>query len=176
MENLLSLDLWLGAGLIFILRLLNMAVDTVRALMVMRGRKPIVWLLGFIQTMIYVVVLNTIIQDLGNWINLLMYAAGFASGNVIGMGVEERMALGHAHVQIISTQLGTAIAERLRQDGYAVTEFSGRGRDGTVTLISAAVLRKNIEIVRSIVEKVDESAFISAENLNPIRRGYWRLK
>ena len=105
-----------------------------------------------------------------------MYAAGFASGNVIGMWVEERMALGHAHVQIISTQLGTAIAERLRQDGYAVTEFSGRGRDGTVTLISAAVLRKNIEIVRSIVEKVDESAFISAENLNPIRRGYWRLK
>ena len=176
MENLLSLDLWLGAGLIFILRLLNMAVDTVRALMVMRGRKPIVWLLGFIQTMIYVVVLNTIIQDLGNWINLLMYAAGFASGNVIGMWVEERMALGHAHVQIISTQLGTAIAERLRQDGYAVTEFSGRGRDGTVTLISAAVLRKNIEIVRSIMEKVDESAFISAENLNPIRRGYWRLK
>ena len=176
MENLLSLDLWLGAGLIFILRLLNMAVDTVRALMVMRGRKPIVWLLGFIQTMIYVVVLNTIIQDLGNWINLLMYAAGFASGNVIGMWVEERMALGHAHVQIISTQLGTAIAERLRQDGYAVTEFSGRGRDGTVTLISAAVLRKNIEIVRSIVEKVGESAFISAENLNPIRRGYWRLK
>ncbi len=176
MENLLSLDLWLGAGLIFVLRLLNMAVDTVRALMVIRGRKPVVWLLGFLQTMIYVVVLNTIIQDLGNWFNLFMYAAGFASGNVIGMWVEERMALGHAQVTIISAQLGVAIADRLREEGYAVTEFSGRGRDGVVTMISAAVLRKNIELIRSIVEEVDESAFITAENLNPIRRGYWRLK
>ncbi len=175
MENLLSLDVWLGALMIFSLRLLNMAVATVRLLMVIRGKKLVVWILGFIQPLIYVVVLNTIIQDLGNWFNLFMYAAGFASGNVIGMWVEERMALGHAHVQIISPKLGAAIAERLREKGYAVTEFSGRGRDGVVTLISASVLRKDIELVREIVEEVDESAFITAENLNPIRRGTWRL-
>lgn len=176
MENLLDIDLWLGAGLIFSLRLINMAIDTIRALMVIRGRKTAVWFLGFAQTLIYVVVLNTIIQDLGNWFNLFMYAAGFSTGNVIGMWVEERMALGHAHVTIISPQLGVAIAERLRQEGYAVTEFSGRGRDGVVTMISASVLRKNIELIRGIVEEVDESAFITAENLSPIRRGYWRLK
>lgn len=173
MESLLSVEVWIGAGLIFLLRVVNMALDTVRALMVMRGRKGITWILGFIQTLIYVYVLTTVIQDLDNLANLLAYAGGFATGNVVGMWVEERIALGFVHLRVISPLRGAAVAEGLREEGYAVTEFSGRGRDGTVTALDVSVQRKNANKVRKIIEDLDENAFITSENLQPVRRGYW---
>jgi uncharacterized protein YebE (UPF0316 family) len=176
MNLVLTPQVWLGAGLIFILRVANMALDTVRALMVMRGRKWITWILGVLQTVIYVYVLTTVIQDLTNVVNLVAYAVGFATGNVVGMWIEERMALGHMQIQIISSNLGTAIAMRLREEGFAVTEFSGRGKDGTVTMLSASVLRKNAKKAHQIVSEVDAEAFITAEDMRPVRRGFWGLQ
>jgi uncharacterized protein YebE (UPF0316 family) len=153
-----------------------MALDTVRALVVLRGRKGLTWILGVLQTVIYVYVLTTVIQDLTNVVNLAAYATGFATGNVVGMWIEERIALGHIQIQIVSPNLGTAIAERLREEGFAVTEFSGRGKDGAVTMISASVLRKNAKRAHQIVSEVDGEAFITAENLQPVRRGFWGLE
>ena len=108
MELVFSSQAWLWAGLIFVLRVANMSLDTVRVMMVMRGRRLAAWILGFIQTVIYVGVLTTVIQDLTNVLNLVAYAGGFATGNVVGMWVEERLAIGHSHLRIISTQLGSA--------------------------------------------------------------------
>jgi uncharacterized protein YebE (UPF0316 family) len=154
----------------------NLAVDTVRSLMVLRGKKTLVWILGFIQTIIYVVAFNSVIKDLNNIPMMVAYAAGFSTGNVIGMWIEDKIALGYTHLQIISSSRGAAITERLREEGFAVTEWSGRGRDGTVTMISAGVLRKNTPKVRDLVAKVDETAFITAENLSPVQRGFWGMR
>ena len=79
-------------------------------------------------------------------------------------------------MQIISSSRGAAIAEVLRDRGYAVTEVAGRGRDGMVSVLYASVLRKNMKKVHEIVQQVDEDAFITAENLNPVRRGFWGLQ
>lgn len=173
MEVLISANVWLAAGLIFLLRVANMTLDTIRALMVLRGRKAITWLLGFLQTVIYVYVLTTIIQDLTNLLNLLAYAGGFATGNVVGMWLEERIAVGFVNIRVVSLLRGTAVAEGLREKDYAVTEFTGKGRDGTVSVLDVSVKRKDGKKVRAIVEEIDKSAFITAENLQPVRRGYW---
>jgi uncharacterized protein YebE (UPF0316 family) len=173
MEALLSVDVWVGAGVIFLLRVANMALDTLRALMVMRGRKGITWAFGFVQTMIYVFVLTTVIQDLTNVVNLLAYAMGFATGNVAGMWLEEKIGIGFVHMRVISPLRGAALAAGLREEGFAVTEFSGRGRDGAVSVLDVSVKRKSANKVHTIVEELDEHAFITSENLQPIHRGYW---
>jgi uncharacterized protein YebE (UPF0316 family) len=168
-------EVLLGALLIFFLRVVNMALDTLRALMMLRDHKKLVWLFGFIETIIFVVAFSSVLQNLDNVLNIFAYAAGFGTGNVVGMMIENRIAVGFTHLQIISSSRGAAVAERLREEGYAVTEFQGRGRDGTVTMISAGVLRKNVKGVNDIVQEVDENAFITAENLSPVRRGFWGL-
>lgn len=174
MENLLSLQAWLAAGLIFLLRVCDMSLDTLRVLVVMRGRKGIAWLLGFAQSMIFVVAITSVLQNLDNPLNLLGYAAGFATGNVVGMLIEERLAIGHTQLSIVSSRFGSAIAEKMRAEGYAVTEIPARGRDGMVSLLSVSVLRKNTERVHKIVNEVDPTAFITAEEVRPVRRGLWR--
>lgn len=174
MDFIYSSQAWLWAGLIFITRVANMSLDTIRVMMVLRGRKLAAWALGFVQTVIYVGVLTAVIQDLTNILNLVAYAGGFATGNVVGMWVEERLAIGHINLRIVSPKLGNAIVKRLRDEGYAVTEIPARGKDGAVTLLNASVFRRHVGEVMAIVQDVDSEAFMTAEDMRPVRRGFWR--
>jgi uncharacterized protein YebE (UPF0316 family) len=174
MEIFLSSSAWLGAGLIFCLRVCDMTLDTLRVLMVMRGKKAIVWVFGFCQAAIFVVAISSVLTHLNNPLTVIGYAAGFATGNVVGILIEDRLAIGHIHLTIVSSRLGNAIAEYLREQGYAVTEVPARGKDGTVTLLNCSVLRKNVDGVRRLVNTIDPEAFITAGDVRPIRRGFWR--
>jgi len=151
-----------------------MSLDTLRVLFVMRGRRGAAWVLGFFQALIFVVAISSVLKNLDNPLNILGYAAGFATGNVIGMLLEERLAVGHVQVSIVSPRWGAAITERMRTEGFAVTEIPARGKDGMVTLLNCSVLRRNMGKVHSIVRQVDAEAFITAEDVRPVRRGFWR--
>ena len=175
MENLLSLNIWLGALVIFSLRVVNIALDTLRIRMMSRGQKPLAFIFGVIETVIFVYTLGSVFQDLNNWINTGAYALGFGVGSIVGMALDERMTVGYAHLRVISPNRGALIAERLREEGFAVTEISGRGRDGTVSLLDLSIQRKNAKKARLLIEEIDEKAFITAEDLTPVRRGYWGI-
>ena len=174
MDFLLSPQAWLMAALIFSLRVLDMTLDTLRVLFVMRGRRKIAWMLGFFQSAIFVTAISTVLSNLDNPLNIVGYAAGFATGNVLGMAIEERLAVGHTSVNIISSRLGSAIAEHLRMNGYAVTEVPARGKDGMVTMLNVLVLRRNADKARQLVDEIDPDAFITVEDVRPVRRGFWR--
>lgn len=173
-ENLISTEILLGAGLIFLLRVADMSLDTMRVLFIMRGKRGIVWVLGFFQASIFIVAISIVLSDLDSPLKIVAYAAGFATGNVVGMLIEEKLAVGHIQIRIISPRLGSAIAEKIRDDGFAVTEVAARGKDGMVTLISCSVLRKQVDKVHRIVDDIDPVAFVTVEDVRPVRRGFWR--
>jgi uncharacterized protein YebE (UPF0316 family) len=160
--------------LIFVLRVLDIAAATLRMLMVVRGRKLNAWVLGFIQAMLFVLAIQAVLSDLGSWINIVAYAMGFATGTVVGMWIEERIAIGFKHLRIISSRRGPELAEFLRQQGYAVTEVSGRGKDGTVSLLNCTVQRKDMPQIEMLVKQKDEQAFITADDVIPVSRGFWK--
>jgi len=174
MEYLSDPHAWLFALLIFFLRVADMTLDTIRVLFVVRGKKAIVWVLGFFQSLIFVIAISSVLTELNNILNVIGYATGFATGNMVGMLIEQRLAIGHILVTIISSNRGALIAERLRADGYAVTEVAGRGRNGTVFELHASVLRKDVPNVETIALEADPQAFITAEDVRPVRRGFWR--
>lgn len=174
MEILFNVNAWLAAGLIFLMRVSDMTLDTLRVLVVMRGRKAVAWVLGFFQSAIFVLAISTVLSNLDNPLNMVGYAAGFATGNVVGMWIEERLAIGHLHLRIISSRRGAAIAEALRAEGYAVTEIPARGKDGMVSLLAISVLRKNAAKIKELIRTIDDEAFITAEDVRPLRRGFWR--
>ena len=174
MEAIFTVESLLGALLIFVLRIGDMSLDTIRVLFVVRGRKGLAWVLGFFQALIFVVAISSVLSNLNNLFNVLGYAAGFATGNVVGMLIEERMALGHIHLTIYSSTRGAAVAEALRKDGFGVTEVAGRGKDGTVSVLHCSVLRKKVDAVETIVLEEDPGAFITTSDVRQVRRGFWR--
>ncbi len=165
-----------AAALIFSLRLLDVSAATLRILMVMRGRRLLAWVLGFFQALVFVVAIREVLSNVDNLLNFGAYAAGFATGTVIGMWLEEWLAVGYGHMRVISSRHGAAITAALRANGYAVTEIAGRGRDGTVDVLAVSVPRREVATVQRLVEREDAEAFVTVEDVRPLWRGYWRRK
>lgn len=174
MESWFSLSTLLIALSIFLLRVVDMSLDTIRVLFVVRGRKMIAWVLGFFQSAVFIIAISNVLTNTQNFLTIFAYAAGFATGNVVGMLIEERLAVGHIHISIVSPARGVGIAEMLRDHGFAVTEISARGQSGTVTLLHVDVMRKQLEQVEKLVRDTDHEAFVTAEDVRPVRRGFWR--
>jgi uncharacterized protein YebE (UPF0316 family) len=160
---------------IFLLRVMDMSLDTIRVLFVVRGRKGLAWVLGFFQSAIYILAITSVLANLDNPLNIISYAAGFATGNVVGMLIEERLAIGHIQMTIVSSRRGAVIADHLRSHGFAVTVIPARGKDGAVDMINCSVLRKEVDNIETIVLESDGEAFITAEDIRPVRRGFWGI-
>lgn len=170
----LSPTAWLIALGIFLARTVNIAMDTLRFMFTLRGKTWVAWVLGFIQSVIFVVVIGSVLTNLENPLNIIGYSAGFATGNVLGMAVEKRLAIGYTHFNIISRNRSTEIADALRNAGYGVTEIPARGRESSFMLIDCRVRRKQSDDVEALVLEIDPDAFITAEDVVPKRSGIWR--
>ena len=163
------------AGLfVFVMRLTDMSLDTLRLLFMMRGRKLISGLIGATQAAVFILAVSQVLKGPLNFWTVLGYAAGFGCGVMVGMLAEERMAIGYAMFRIYSPSRGAAIAKALRDSGHAATEFMAQGKEGTVTVINCAVARKDVTAVRAIVHEADPTAFITVDEVRPLHRGYFR--
>ena len=88
--------------LIFSLRIVDVSLYTLRFMMVIRGRKRLAWIFAICQSLVFVTAITSVISDIGNWIKVIGYAAGFATGNVVGMLIEQRLAIGFSQLNIVS--------------------------------------------------------------------------
>lgn len=167
------IDSILSGLLIFTLRMTDISLYTLRIMMVVRGRKGLAWIFAVFQSFTYVFSITVVLRDLNNPIKIIGYAAGFATGLIVGMTLEKRLAIGLTHFRIISTGRGEELCDQLRADGYGVTEVAGRGKDGTVMVLHLDVLRRDERRLIQQVTEIDEEAFITAETVRSARRGHW---
>jgi len=164
------------ALLIFVVRVIATSLDTLRVIFTMRSNKIWVWILGFINSMIWVLTFAFVLSDIDNFVNVLVYAGGFATGNVVGMWIEDKLAIGFTEVRIISPNWGAAILDALRKHNYAVTEIPARGKDGMVSVITSSIRRGQVPDFEQLVLDIDENAFITKEDVVAVRQGFWRAK
>lgn len=162
-----------SALLIFAIRVTEMCLGTLRLLVMVRGMRKLTWVLGFIASGLYILATGVVLSNLDSALKIVGYAAGFATGCVAGMWLETRLALGFVHLNVVSPRQGLKILERVRQAGYAATEVSGIGRDGHVTLIGTDVQRKDEAAVAELIGQADPQAFVYAEDMRPLNRGFW---
>ena len=160
-----------GALLIFLLRIVDVSCDTMRVLFAIRGRRVISGTLGFFQAMIWIFAVGQAVKHLDSWLHIIGYAAGFATGTMVGITIEKMIAYGLATVHIVSRHGGVEIAHDLRERGYGVTEFGGFGREGTVEFLHSVVHRADLPEVMRIVDQWDKGAFVTVEEPQILRGG-----
>jgi uncharacterized protein YebE (UPF0316 family) len=170
------MELLLGALLIFCLRLIDVSMGTVRILMAVRGRRLLAGVIGFFEVTIFLVAISQVVTNIGNWWNVLGYAGGFAVGTVVGMTIERKLAIGLAEVNIISMGKGTELAEALRAEGFGATEFLGAGQESIVDMIRTVVRRREVPSVTAVASAIDDSAFITVQEMERAYRGRWRMR
>ncbi len=172
MESILAGPL--GPLLIFLLRIVDVSMATLRLLYAVRGRKAIAASLGFVEILIWIVVVGAVVRNLSSPALVVAYAAGFAAGTYVGITIEEKLALalGLAQVRIVSREAGVEIADALRALGFGVTEFLGQGREGRVEIVDTVVKRRDLPDVLAEADRWDPGAFVSVDEPRSIQRGW----
>jgi uncharacterized protein YebE (UPF0316 family) len=170
--NLASWPVWLMALAILLLRCTDTTLSTLRMLAVLRGRRGLAWVLGFFGSLVFVSAVAVVLQNLGKPLNLLAYAAGFATGNVLGIAIEDRLAVGHSLLRIVSPDHGPQLIEALRSTGRGATEMPARSQAGTVTMIYCYVPRRDVRSARRQIAVLDPSAHVTVENVRELKGGW----
>ena len=160
-----------GPVLIFGLRIVDVSLDTMRVLSMVRGHRGAAAVLGFFQALIWILAVGNAIKHLDSFWHVLGYAGGFAAGTLAGITIERALAYGLATVRIVSRHGGVEIAEALRERGFGVTEIPGFGRDGGVEIVDSVVQRQHLDEVTDIVERWDPGAFVTVEEPRILRGG-----
>ena len=162
----------LGGLLIFSLRVIDVSIGTVRMLMIVRGRKLLSALMGFVEVLIFLLAISKVIREVNNVWNVLGYCGGFATGTIVGMTLEQRLALGFSVVRIISKTRWLEITQALRHESFGATQIIGEGRGGPVGIVYSMVRRKQVPAVVALCERLDPQAFITVEEASRVYRGY----
>ena len=156
--------IWLIAILIFALRIVDVSLGTLRTVSIVRGYIIFAAILGFFEVGIWITVVAQLITRMGeSWLLIIAYAGGFSAGNVVGILIERRIALGIAVVRLISSNHGAEIAAKLREIGYTVTTIQGEGIKGPVTLVYVAGPRRKVRAIVATAKAIDDRLFFVVE-------------
>lgn len=164
LERLDEVPFLLPVAIMF-LRIIDVSMGTVRLIMVFRGRRITAAVLGFFEVIIWLTAITAIISHITDWVNVIFYGLGFALGNVVGMMIENIMAVGQQVVRFISTEEGDKITRVLRTKGYGVTEVVASGREGPVGLGFLIAARKKIPSLIGLISGMDPKAVVTIEDV-----------
>ncbi|NMB69035.1 MAG: DUF2179 domain-containing protein [Chloroflexi bacterium] len=175
MESVLSSDqfyAWVILPIIiFLARVCDVTLGTIRIIFTSRGKRNLAPLLGFVEVLIWIVVIGQLVQNLGSITSYLGYAAGFAVGNFVGMYIEDHLALGTLIVRTIVPGGGDELMKTLRTAGYGVTGVNGEGANGPVKLVYTIVKRRNLKDVVNLIHATHPKAFLSVEDVRSTAEG-----
>lgn len=162
--NTLSNTDWMYGLFVFAARVADVSLGTLRTIAIVHGRTLMSFWLGFFESAIWLVVVSTIVQSVSEQPALgIIYALGFATGNLVGIKVEKIIAMGHLILRVISRKNPDIIAERLRNQGYRVTSFKGEGKTGQVTELYIVCRRLDLKKLLFDVLALDSEAFYVTE-------------
>jgi uncharacterized protein YebE (UPF0316 family) len=151
--------------LIFLARICDVTLDTVRIIYVQRGMKYIAPILGFFEVLIWLLAITQIMQHLTSAIHYIAYAAGFGAGNFVGIIVEEKLSVGTVLVRLITRKDTSQLVECLRKKGYRNTKHEASGEQGAVNIIFTIVKRKELATVLEIIKTCNPTAFYTVEDI-----------
>lgn len=157
--------------LIFVSRIFDVTLGTIRIIFVSRGNKLLAPILGFFEVIIWILAISQIMKNVDNLICYIAYAGGFATGTYIGLKIEEKLAIGILIVRIILIKDECQLKERLAAAGYGVTVVDAHGINGEVKLIYTIIKRKDVNNVVQIIHKCHSDAFYSVEDARMVNRG-----
>ena len=168
--------------LIFLARIADVSINTIRIIFVMNGNKFISTILGFFESLIWLVAIGQIFQHLNNWVSYVAYPGGFAMGILVGMVIEERMALGKVVVRAISSENMTCILSYMVKNDLRYTVISGESANGNESILFTVVKRDQLQSLIDefnvclpqamyTVESVKKASEAGVMAENPSRRG-----
>jgi uncharacterized protein YebE (UPF0316 family) len=151
------------------LRLIDVSIGALRITYLVRGQRTLAGVLGFFESLSWVVAAAIVLSDIDEWYKVLAYAAGFGLGTALGGSLDRWIASGQVFVRIMAPIGSPEVAPVLRDRGFGVTVLNAEGRDGEVRVNIAAVPRRRLKDVFEVVNAVNPRAFVTVDDVRADR-------
>lgn len=151
--------------LIFLARIIDVSLQTIRIIMVSKGIRLMAAVLGFFEVFIWLLAIGQIMTNLTNFLCYFAYAAGFAFGTWIGMIIESRLSIGKVIIRVITGREAGELVEHLRKMNYGITTIDAEGAAGKVMIVFSIVKRQMIDEFIQTVYRFNPKAFYSIEDV-----------
>ncbi|HVR44558.1 MAG TPA: DUF2179 domain-containing protein [Thermoanaerobaculia bacterium] len=167
-----QINVWLLTPLlIFLARVCDVTIGTIRIISLSRGRRVFAPILGFFEILIWLFAIRQIFAHVDQIPAFVAYAAGFAAGNFVGILIEDKIALGHLAIRAITADDASDLIRALRAANYGVTTVAAEGQSGKVQLIFMVILRKEYERVMEMIARTHPKAFVSVSDVRAASEG-----
>ena len=127
---------------IIALRLVDVSLGALRIQYLVRGRRSLAGVLGFFESLTWVLAAAIVLGDLDQWYKVAAYAGGFGLGTSLGSTLDTWIASGQVFVRIMAPIDTPSVGDSLRDQGFAATVLNGEGYDGEVRLTLTAIPRR----------------------------------
>lgn len=160
-------------GIILIINIVYVSFFTVRMILTMKGQRYFAAFISMIEVIIYIAGLGLVLDNLDGIQNLIAYAVGYGLGVIVGMKIEEKLALGYIMVNVITKEYDKDLPNVLREEGYGVTSWVARGREGERLAMEILTPRKYEPKLYDMIKQLDPKAFIISYEPKTIYGGFW---
>ena len=161
------MELIFSALIIFLLRLADQSLGTMRALLVSKNKPIYAALIGLVESAIWIVAISQVIKDIDDPVLIGAYAAGFAAGTILGTYIERIVGVGNIVVRVFTASNSPSVAETLRDNGHGVTVIDGEGKEGPVKIYLCVIPRRKLKSVLGMIEEINPNAYITTDMANP---------
>lgn len=151
--------------LIFLARICDVSINTIRIIYMLGGRRLTATLLGFFEAFIWLLVIREIFKHLDNWLCYVAYPAGFACGIFVGMIIEEKIAYGKVIVRIITRKDVSDLIQYLNLQHFRFTRVNAEGPDGHETLVFTVLERERLDDLLNKLKELIPTAFYTIEKV-----------
>lgn len=180
----MNLESFFGSGiltwviipfLIFLARVIDVTLGTMRIVFVSKELKYLAPIVGFFEVLIWLFAIRAIMQNLNNFACYLAYGAGFAMGTYIGLHIEKRLAIGKSLLRIITQKNSTELISELRSKGFGVTSMDAQGIKGKVHVIYMIIKRHDFKDVDDIIRNYNPNSFYTLEDIRLVSSGIFPI-
>ncbi len=156
-------------AVIFLARIADVSLGTMRILFVVRGSRRLAGVLGFLEVFIWIVVISQIMGGHTGLLHYTAYAAGFAAGNMVGITIESKLAIGLQTVRIITGEPTQSLEQAMLESGYGATRLTATGlRGGRMCVLFSTLPRGDVPALMRLIEQHVPRAFISLEDVRNV--------
>ncbi len=151
--------------LIFLARVVDVTIETVRNIFIIKGFKYLVALIGFIEVLIWLLALQQIMKNLNNPACFVAYAAGVSTGNFIGIWITEKLSLGLVEIKLITQKEPSGLIDELKEARCRITTIEAEGSYGPNTILFSVIPRRSLENVLQRMKAFDPRAFYTVADI-----------
>ena len=154
---------------IFLVRILDVSLGTIRTIMTIKNKTLLASIIGFIEITVWFLVAKEALNTNNNNLYIVFsYALGFSTGTYIGGLLSNKYIKGYTSVQIITTN--NNLENILRKNGYGITTINIENKNQKMLILQ--IKNKTLDELKKIINKYDPKAFIVINETKYIQNGF----